>query len=305
MMCEAFPNDPEWMEWYAAVALYCEYQKQPARATEPYASYRLTSTTKTNGGNRRRATATVPAAKCIGAKCSTEWRWAATTTSRPFPSGSPAAATTACCSPRQRDWPRSPGCVATQCGELALAELQWVVGRNPFAQSTMWGEGYDFEPQYSVSVGDIVGALPVGMMTRDNGDLPYWPASNTYVFKEVWVHPSARGSRSWRNVLARPRPEPFPFTVTERAAPGGGIEIAVEASGQGRHSFSVRSDNLTVEGGPREFELRPGVPGRLTWKARVKSADAPWFAVVIADGDVSHRREISGVGQDSILRGGL
>jgi hypothetical protein len=82
--------------------------------------------------------------------------------------------------------------------DLVQSQLQWVVGRNPFAQSTMWGEGYGFAPQYSVSLGDLVGSLPVGMMTRENADRPYWPATNTYVFKEVWVHPAAR----WLAIMA-------------------------------------------------------------------------------------------------------
>lgn len=76
--------------------------------------------------------------------------------------------------------------------DLAQKQLEWVVGRNPFVQSTMWGEGYDFTQQYSVSSGDIVGSLPVGMMTRGNSDVPYWPPQNCYVYKEVWVHSSAR-----------------------------------------------------------------------------------------------------------------
>lgn len=86
--------------------------------------------------------------------------------------------------------------------DLALRQLEWVVGRNPFSQSTMWGEGYDFAQQYSVSSGDIVGSLPVGMMTRGNRDAPYWPPQNSYVYKEVWVHPSARWLWILEDVLA-------------------------------------------------------------------------------------------------------
>ncbi len=76
--------------------------------------------------------------------------------------------------------------------DLAHKQLQWVVGRNPFVQSTMYGEGYDWAQQYSVSSGDFVGSLPVGMQSRGMSDLPYWPSQNMYVYKEVWVHPSAR-----------------------------------------------------------------------------------------------------------------
>ncbi|HEY0304065.1 MAG TPA: glycoside hydrolase family 9 protein, partial [Longimicrobiales bacterium] len=76
--------------------------------------------------------------------------------------------------------------------DLAHKQLQWVVGRNPFTQSTMYGEGYDWAQQYSVSSGDFVGTLPVGMQSRGNTDLPYWPSQNMYVYKDVWVHPNAR-----------------------------------------------------------------------------------------------------------------
>ncbi|HEX6064224.1 MAG TPA: glycoside hydrolase family 9 protein [Longimicrobiales bacterium] len=76
--------------------------------------------------------------------------------------------------------------------DLAQRQAQWIVGRNPFAQSTMYGEGYDWSQQYSVSSGDFVGTLPVGMQSRGTTDLPYWPGQNMYVYKEVWVHPSAR-----------------------------------------------------------------------------------------------------------------
>ena len=81
---------------------------------------------------------------------------------------------------------------------LARAQLRWVVGHNPFAQSTMFGEGYDWHQQYSVSSGDFVGSLPVGMQSRGHTDLPYWPTQNMYVYKEVWVHSTAR----WLWVLA-------------------------------------------------------------------------------------------------------
>jgi hypothetical protein len=82
--------------------------------------------------------------------------------------------------------------------DLVRRQLEWVVGRNPFAQSTMYGEGYDFAPQFSVMSGDIVGSLPVGIESRANSDAPYWPVQNCYTYKEVWVHPVSR----WMWILA-------------------------------------------------------------------------------------------------------
>ena len=82
--------------------------------------------------------------------------------------------------------------------DLAHKQLQWVMGRNPFTQSTMVGVGYDWSQQYSVSSGDFYGSLPVGIQNRGATDLPYWPTNNMYVWKEVWMHPSAR----WLWILA-------------------------------------------------------------------------------------------------------
>ena len=76
--------------------------------------------------------------------------------------------------------------------DLAQQQAQWIVGRNPFSQSTMYGEGYGWSQQYSVSSGDFVGSLIVGMQSAGNTDLPYWSTGNMYVWKEVWVHSTAR-----------------------------------------------------------------------------------------------------------------
>jgi hypothetical protein len=76
--------------------------------------------------------------------------------------------------------------------DLARRQAEWLLGRNPFVQSMMYGEGYDWSQQYSVSSGDFVGSLPVGMQSRGVTDLPYWPAQNMYVYKEVWIHSTSR-----------------------------------------------------------------------------------------------------------------
>ena len=75
---------------------------------------------------------------------------------------------------------------------LCYRQLQWTLGLNPFNQSLMYGEGYNFAAQYSAMSGNIVGGLPVGIQTHFNRDKPYWPAENCYNWKEIWVHPSSR-----------------------------------------------------------------------------------------------------------------
>jgi hypothetical protein len=87
---------------------------------------------------------------------------------------------------------------------LADQNLEWVVGRNPFVESLMWGEGYDYAPQYSAMSGDIVGSLPVGIQTHRNADAPYWPTENCHNWKEVWVHPTGRWIWILRDLAGAP-----------------------------------------------------------------------------------------------------
>jgi hypothetical protein len=72
---------------------------------------------------------------------------------------------------------------------LAQKQAQWLVGRNPFAASVMYGEGYDWTPLYSVRSGQMVGALPVGIQTKGYADAPYWPMQTCWTYKEVWTQP--------------------------------------------------------------------------------------------------------------------
>ena len=76
--------------------------------------------------------------------------------------------------------------------KICQSQLEWVVGKNPFNQSTMYGEGYHFAPQYSAMCGDITGGLPVGILSKDEKDLPYWQPAVWCNYKEIWVHPSTR-----------------------------------------------------------------------------------------------------------------
>jgi hypothetical protein len=75
---------------------------------------------------------------------------------------------------------------------IAQSQLEWVVGKNPFSQSLMYGEGYNFSPQYAAFTGDVVGGLPVGIQTKLDLDIPYWPAAVLHNYKEIWVHTSNR-----------------------------------------------------------------------------------------------------------------
>ena len=300
-LVEAFPSHAEWMDWYATIALYAEYQKRTATTTAPYHVlpsyvYRLADTLEVpdsaalHGATREAFRAQVLEGMPMGG----DWYL------RAFPvwfarrgnfgillSQAKALATAARL--------RRDGAGA----DLAHRQAQWIVGRNPFVQSTMYGEGYDWAQQYSVSSGDFVGSLPVGMQSRGVSDLPYWPSQNTYVYKEVWIHSTSRWLWLMADLIAPPSavassPAMPEFDVAASTAPNGEITIRLTASGTGEHTFSLRTSNLTVRPASRTVRLRPGRTTTIEWKGRPASRVAPWVAVVVPDGDLSRSREVLG-----------
>ncbi len=76
--------------------------------------------------------------------------------------------------------------------DIARNQLQWVVGKNPFGQSMIYGEGSGYAFQYAALPGQMVGEMPVGIQTRGNEDIPYWPQANNATYKEVWMTSAAR-----------------------------------------------------------------------------------------------------------------
>jgi hypothetical protein len=83
--------------------------------------------------------------------------------------------------------------------------------------------------------------------------------------------------------------------VTSQDLGHNDVVLRVSAGGAGRHTFTIRSDNLTVkEPGKQEINLTPGHVREAVWQAHVVSPDTPWVAVVIPDGILSGRREVTG-----------
>lgn len=76
--------------------------------------------------------------------------------------------------------------------QIVLDQIEWTLGKNPFATSQMYGEGYNYHPLYVAFSKQIIGALPVGFKTLGNNDAPYWPVANNAVYKEVWGHTTAK-----------------------------------------------------------------------------------------------------------------
>lgn len=76
--------------------------------------------------------------------------------------------------------------------QIAIDQLEWVMGKNPFSTSSMFGEGYNYHPLYVAYSPELIGALPVGFKTKGYEDKPYWPVVNNAVFKEIWGHTTGK-----------------------------------------------------------------------------------------------------------------
>ena len=85
------------------------------------------------------------------------------------------------------------------------------------------------------------------------------------------------------------------FKVTFQAGGEGGLLLRTSAEGAGRHTFTIRSENLALtESVTQELDLGSGRVREVVWHARVISPSTPWIAVLIPDGTLSERREVTG-----------
>ncbi len=93
------------------------------------------------------------------------------------------------------------------------------------------------------------------------------------------------------------------FKVTYQEVRHNEVVVRISGQGGGRHSFVVRSDNLTLrEPTKQEMALTPGNTAEVIWHAQVVSSETPWVAVIVPDGDQSERREVTGAGMPHLAR---
>jgi hypothetical protein len=368
-LCEAFPDHEKWMKWYSSVVLHSQYYLKGAAAVdEPYAVlpaavYRESEArlipesknwTPLRAADRDAYVQEVRRGIPLGGE----------NYLRRFPVWfdfrgnssvllSEAKALSAAGKLRGD----------LEAEDLAQKQAQWLVGRNPFAASVMYGEGYDWTPLYSVRSGPMVGALPVGIETKGFDDAPYWPNQICWTYKEVWTQPvgqwiwlmedisvpatirgtgspasrepvefhekngqvtvAAANSRDGEFNVHLPeghydvrqgsahtsvtvlrggfyevdlRPDRvLDFNATSQDLGHDEVVLRVSAEGAGHHTFTIRSDNLSVkEPGKQEINLSSGSVREAVWHAHVISPNTPWVAVIIPDGILSERREVTG-----------
>jgi hypothetical protein len=161
-LCQTFPEHPDFMKWYSAVALYSDYVKKITRYTAPYNMFPasiyndseyLHTPVSRRESFRQQVLRGIPLGKGNYLRLFPVWM----DYRGNFGTLLPEAQALANAADLRGD---------LASAQLATQQLEWIIGKNPFAASTMWGEGYDFTPLYSPSSGEIVGSLPVGIQTR-------------------------------------------------------------------------------------------------------------------------------------------
>ena len=369
-LCDAFPDHDKWMKWYSAVVLHSEcYLKLASAVDEPYevlpaAVYRESEArlipesrdwTPLRAADRdaylQEVRQGVPLGKGNYLRRFPVWFDFRGNSSVLL---SQAKALSAAGQLRGN----------LEAEDLAQKQAQWLVGRNPFSASVMYGEGYDWTPLYRVRSGQMVGALPVGIETRGFDDAPYWPTQICWTYKEVWTQPVGQWIWLMQDIavaaavrgLADParhesvefreqasgQPTPVAsiasdgefdlhlpeghYDVRQGAAhttitvlPGGlyhldlrrehvrdfkvvsqdlghnQVVLRASAEGAGSYTFAVRADSLILhEPALQKIDLTSGNVQSLIWHADVVSGETPWVAVLIPDGSLSDRREITG-----------
>lgn len=256
ILCDTFPDHANWMEWYGAAVLHSEYFQE--QGTGISAPFRLIA----NSVWRRNEIDSLPARNPEdtlrqfndGTPLAEGYRL------RVFPiwtdnlfhgntavhmAGTASMASAALLRNRR----------ATQ--DLVRLQLQWVLGGNPFSQSLMYGEGYDFQPLFAYCSCDLTGALPVGMDSRN--DSPYWPAENRATYKEMWVVPVSRMLFSLASMAMPARVSGVAAAATELRELRTGATVRLTA---GRFTRTLPPGEYTISSGKMVSRLSLLAGGR-------------------------------------------
>ncbi|MCC6294495.1 MAG: glycoside hydrolase family 9 protein [Bryobacterales bacterium] len=296
-LIETFPDDANWMRWYSAMVLHSEYLKTAAAFNRPYemlaaSVYQEDEYLKAAENLRESYRNQI----LNGIAVAPGYRL------RRFPVWSNMRGNHGTLLSQAKAL-STAGQLRGDLESVSLAQkqLEWVIGRNPFAQSTMYGEGYDFPPLYTISSGDLVGALPVGIETRGDNDVPYWPGSISHVYREVWVHPVSRWIWLMRDLAG-------PARISGHAAPDAGAvtlkdlatgeEIMINPeTGSGAFHASVPQGRYRVRSrsGEKTMVLLPGASGYADLRPG-RAFELSMTAVTDKDGQVAIRVTPKGQG---------
>lgn len=289
-LCRALPDHADWIHWYSAVVFYSEYLKSIAAYTAPYgvlpaSLYRddehlefpeisTPGLPNPDGATRENFREQVRNGVSLGGGY-----WL-----RRFPVWFKRRGHFGILLPQTKALSTAARLRGdAKLLELAERQLQWLLGRNPFAQSTMYGEGHDYMPHYSAMSGQIVGSLPVGIETLMNHDAPYWPTQNHVNPKETWVFPVTLWLAVVQDLVGAR--SPAGKIVATHTAAGPHVRVEATLQGEGVHDLEIRGANIRFAQPKRRIELADKLPHRVVWQGTIESVAAPWVAVIVPAGD--------------------
>lgn len=185
--------------------------------------------------------------------------------------------------------------------EIAGKQLQWVLGANPFSQSLMYGTGYDFAPHFAYCLKNLVGALPVGMDCM-SGDEPFWSGTNTATYKEIWVEPVSRflGAVSVyanyppADAEVKRKNKNIQIKTETTQSDNGEIILKITLEGKGKHKLAVRTFNAKTADSFPDVHLAGGNPAVINTTLTDIDRSKPYVAVIFIDNDPDLREEIAG-----------
>jgi len=258
-LCSALPDNPDWMKWYSAIVLHSKYYQQAAAGVDapydvlPAGVYQVSGAQLLPQGAEWRPLQTASRAMFVdevkqGLPLGGDYYLRRYPVWFQFRGNSSVLLSEA----------KALSVAAELRGSLpaenlAQQQAEWLVGRNPFSASIMYGEGYDWTPLYSVRSGQMVGAIPVGIETKGITDAPYWPNQICWTYKEVWTQPV--GEWIW---LMRDLSGPAVVEGVAGAGSGEAVRLMNESSkemvaapvdAQGRFRAVVAQGRYLVEHG--------------------------------------------------------
>ncbi|MEX1029068.1 MAG: glycoside hydrolase family 9 protein [Paenibacillaceae bacterium] len=289
-LIDMFPSHPLWSSWYMTIVLHSEYMERIATYTQPYGMmpagiYDLNESDES--AYRDQVLSGIRLHDHYYLRLFPVWY----------------------------DMRGNSGTVLSQTKAISVAaklrkklslkhlseqQLYWTVGCNPFGQSLMYGEGYDYTPQYTATSGNITGSLPVGIQTNVNRDVPYWPAQNCYNYKEVWVHPSSRWLWLMDDLYLQDgygqntsdAASHFTNKLTEH---GDGYKLLLEMDHTSTEplTLTLHMYNLTCSG-ISNSTMTIDFTDHYEVEVNVINPLEPWLFVVIPNGQLAHSKEIVG-----------
>ncbi len=188
----------------------------------------------------------------------------------------------------------------TQGMQLAGKQFQWLFGANPFSQSLMYGEGYDFAPHFAYCLKDLVGALPVGMDCM-SGDDPNWSATNTATYKEIWVEPVNRFMGALAVYLSEPEMVSGKLDKEETAVNISFVKVNTDSdivscsiTAKKDMDISLRGFNLEIPDKNNRISLNQSNSRTVELELNILYPDTPYIAVASDVNDMEQHWEAVG-----------